>query len=174
MTRPLWILCMLGSVGVGIGLYTFYYAEGLSYMSDDPEVCINCHIMQPQYDSWLAASHHTVASCVDCHLPHSFIPKYLAKGENGWFHSVAFTLQNFPEPIRIKPKNAAILQRNCIACHEPLVHELAAGAVASDPDAVQCVQCHVGVGHGERAGLGGPELAFEASMTEQVKERSIQ
>jgi hypothetical protein len=24
-------------------------------MSDDPKVCVNCHIMQPQYDSWQIA-----------------------------------------------------------------------------------------------------------------------
>ena len=63
---------MLFSVGLGIGTYTLFYAEGFSYLSDDPEVCVNCHIMQSQYDSWLKASHHDVANCVDCHLPHDF------------------------------------------------------------------------------------------------------
>ena len=66
---------------MGVGGYTFLYAEGFSYMSDDPAVCVNCHIMQPQYDSWQKASHHTVATCVDCHLPHDFFRKYLAKAE---------------------------------------------------------------------------------------------
>ena len=166
MSRSIWVVCILASIGTGIGLYTFLYAEGLSYMSDDPEVCINCHIMQPQYDSWLSSSHHTVAGCVDCHLPHDFIGKYLAKGENGWFHSVASTLQNFHEPIRITPKNAAILQESCISCHEPMVHELAAGAVSADAHAVSCVHCHADVGHGERAGLGGPESDYEKSLNE--------
>ena len=105
----------------GIGVTTFRYAEGLSYFSTDPRACANCHIMRPQYDGWQKASHHTAATCVDCHLPESFVPKYLAKGVNGWHHSKGFTMQDFDEPIRIKPPNSAILQANCIRCHSPLV-----------------------------------------------------
>jgi cytochrome c nitrite reductase small subunit len=161
MSRSGLILCLFFGAGLGIGLFTFYYAEGFSYMSDDPKVCVNCHIMQPQYDSWQKSSHHTVAGCVDCHLPHDFIGKYVAKGENGWHHSVAFTLQNFHEPIQITPKNARILQDSCLSCHADLVHELAARTATTDPEAVQCVHCHQTVGHGERVGLGGPQTAEE-------------
>jgi cytochrome c nitrite reductase small subunit len=39
--------------------------------------------MQPQYDSWQKGSHHTFATCVQCHLPSGSIPKWLAKAENG-------------------------------------------------------------------------------------------
>jgi len=40
------------------------------------------------------------------------------------------------------------------------VHELVSG-VNGEPDEVQCVHCHSSVGHGETAGLGGPERAYE-------------
>ena len=147
------VLAVLVGVGLGIGGFTFLYAEGLSYMSDDPKVCVNCHIMTPQYDSWQKASHHNVATCVDCHLPHGFIRKYIAKGENGFHHSAAFTLQNFHEPIMMTPKNAAILQETCIDCHSALVHEqVQRGADGSGE--VQCVHCHRNVGHGPMTGMG--------------------
>ena len=100
------VLAVLLGMLAGIGGFTFLYAEGLSYMSDDPRVCVNCHIMQPQYDSWQKASHHTVALCVDCHLPHDFIGKYLTKAENGYNHSKAFTLQDFHEPIMITARSS--------------------------------------------------------------------
>ena len=153
-------------VGVLIGLsaFTFKYAEGFSYFSTDPAACANCHIMRPQYDAWQKSSHHTVASCVDCHLPRGFLGKYLAKASNGWHHSKGFTTQEFVEPIRIKSGNADILQANCLRCHEQIVHQLVAGARAAR-DAVQCVHCHSTVGHGERAGLGGPRRANESSSS---------
>jgi cytochrome c nitrite reductase small subunit len=132
---------------LGLGLFTFNYAEGLSYFSTDPAACANCHIMNEQYDSWQKASHHGVARCVDCHLPHAFVPKYLAKAENGYFHSKGFTFQDFHEPIMIKPKNGHILQENCLSCHGDIVHELVTGAT-TDRDAIACVHCHVSVGHG--------------------------
>jgi cytochrome c nitrite reductase small subunit len=153
---------------LGLGAFTFRYAEGLSYFSTDPRACANCHIMRPQYDGWQKASHHAAATCVDCHLPRRFIAKYLAKASNGWHHSKGFTLQDFAEPIRIKPANSAILQENCLRCHEDMVHELISGA-RTDKDAVVCVHCHAAVGHGERAGLGGALREDELPKGEKAK-----
>jgi len=142
---------------IGTGAFTFRYAEGLSYLSADPSACVNCHIMTPQYASWQKSSHHADATCVDCHLPHSFIPKYIAKAENGYHHSLAFTTQNFHEPIMIKAKNSRILQHNCVKCHQPMVDELFKRDI-TNPDAIKCVHCHAGVGHGELpTGIGGPD-----------------
>jgi cytochrome c nitrite reductase small subunit len=139
------------SIGLltGLGLFTFHYGEGLSYFSTDPRACANCHIMQSEYDSWQKAGHHAAAKCVDCHLPHEFIPKYLAKAENGFWHSYGFTFQNFHEPIQIKPRNSRILQESCLRCHEAFVHDIIAGSTRS-ADAVSCIHCHRGVGHGAR------------------------
>ncbi len=149
--------CLLGApVGLlaGLGFFTFNYAEGLSYLSSDPQACMNCHIMRSQFDSWQKGSHHGAAKCVDCHLPHDFIGKYMAKSNNGYHHSKGFTLQDFHEPIMIKPGNSRILQDNCLRCHGGMVHDLVAGAT-TDPRSVECVHCHRSVGHGETAGLGG-------------------
>jgi nitrite reductase (cytochrome c-552) len=35
--------------------------------------------MRDPYDSWQKASHHSAATCVECHLPATFVAKYLAK-----------------------------------------------------------------------------------------------
>jgi len=149
------VLAVVAGAVIGLVGFTFQYAEGMSYFSTDPKACANCHIMRSQYDGWQKASHHGVATCVDCHLPHTLFAKYAAKASNGWHHSKGFTLQDFEEPIRIKPRNSEILQHNCLRCHEPMVHELVAGA-RTDRDAVECVHCHASVGHGDRASLGGP------------------
>jgi cytochrome c nitrite reductase small subunit len=151
-TTLLLALAVLIGAAAGIGGYTLAYAEGLSYMSSDPKVCANCHIMQAQYDSWQKSSHHHVAICNDCHLPHDFVGKYVAKALNGFNHSKAYTLQNFDEPIAIKPFNSAILQDNCLGCHRALAHEAVTAPGRSDE--MSCVHCHLSAGHGERAGLG--------------------
>lgn len=94
---------------LGLGSFTFFYAEGLSYFSKDPKACVNCHVMNHQYDSWIASGHHHVATCNDCHLPSEGLSKFIAKARNGWNHSLAFTLENFHHPILITPHNRAIL-----------------------------------------------------------------
>jgi hypothetical protein len=43
--------CLLG-IPVGVGAFTFVYAKGFSYLSTDPKACVNCHIMNSQYDAW--------------------------------------------------------------------------------------------------------------------------
>ena len=147
------------SVVALIGLSAALVAESqmLSYMSDEPQVCVNCHTMQVHYTTWQHSSHREQATCVDCHLPHDFFRKYIAKADNGWHHSKGFTLQDFHEPIMIKGPNARILQENCLACHQDLVHDLVVGVNGTEEE-VRCVHCHVDVGHGETTGLGGPEL----------------
>lgn len=131
---------------MGLGLYTFSYAEGLSYLSNNPKDCAHCHIMNEQYDGWVKGPHHNVATCNDCHVPHDFVGKYLSKASNGYHHSKGFTLQDFHEPIMIKPRNAAALQENCLGCHGDFVHDIVAGSTTAD-DAVSCVHCHRHVGH---------------------------
>jgi cytochrome c nitrite reductase small subunit len=131
----------------GVAGYTFYYAKGAAYLSNDPRACVNCHIMREQYDSWQKSSHHNHATCNDCHVPHDLLGKYLTKAENGYHHSKGFTFQDFHEPIRIKPGNAAVLNRNCLYCHGDYVREITAHRTANDEE-LYCVRCHAGVGHG--------------------------
>ena len=167
MTRRLNILLIvLLGVLIGVGGFTFRYAEGLSYFSKDPRACANCHIMQSQYDSWQKGSHHAAATCVDCHLPHGFVSKYVAKAENGYHHSKGFTFQDFHEPIMIKEKNSHILQENCLHCHQALVEDLTMSTVHGGEEP-RCVQCHRSVGHGPTAGLGAREDESDIERTMQ-------
>ena len=138
---------LLGST-LGSGAYTVYYGEALAYLSDDPKTCANCHIMRDHFDGWQKASHHAFATCNDCHTPHdSFIAKYFSKAENGIWHSKGFTLQDFHEPIRLRPHNRRILEANCVRCHQEFVQETTRHHSAS-ADTVSCVKCHAQVGHG--------------------------
>jgi cytochrome c nitrite reductase small subunit len=160
--RSVPVLPLLLSVAVGvlsgIGSYTFSYAKGFSYFSTDPRACVNCHIMQSQYDGWQKASHHQSAVCIDCHLPHDFIPKYLAKSENGWRHGKLFTTGGFVEPISVKPAGREILEQNCVRCHAALTAEIRGTerTGAHDSPGLRCTHCHADAGHGSRTGLGGP------------------
>ena len=147
--RHIVLSACLAGLALGVAGFTFRYGEGLSYFSTDPKACANCHIMNDQYASWSKGPHHAAARCVDCHLPHDLIPKYLAKAANGYHHSKGFTFQDFHEPIRIKPANAAILQQSCLRCHGDFVNEILEGSKRGD-DSVTCVHCHRDAGHGAR------------------------
>jgi cytochrome c nitrite reductase small subunit len=147
-SAPGLVLTALVGVLVGVGAYTFQYGQGFSYFQSDPAACMNCHIMRPHFETWIKSSHGRIAGCVDCHLPARLPGSVLAKMENGWNHSWAFTRQTFHEPIQITPKNARILQENCNRCHGALVDQMLGHPAAVDRDtAIACVHCHAGVGH---------------------------
>jgi cytochrome c nitrite reductase small subunit len=131
-------------VAAGIGGYTFIYARGMSYMTNDPTACANCHVMQDHLDAWRKSSHHTVATCNDCHTPHNFVGKWMTKGLNGYHHSLAFTTGNFHEPIQVTARNRAVTEGACRACHQDVVHGIDTGFGG---ETVSCIRCHAGVGH---------------------------
>ena len=140
------LLSVLSGMLIGLGAYTFQFAKGLAYFSNDPNACANCHIMRDYLDSWQKSSHHGRAVCNDCHSPQALLPKLITKADNGWNHSVKFTLQNFKEPIRIREVNSRKLQDNCLRCHLEFVN----GILHAGAQQTSCVRCHAGVGHGPR------------------------
>jgi cytochrome c nitrite reductase small subunit len=145
---PFWLWLAVASVfggAAGLGGFTFIYAQGTSYFSDNPETCINCHVMREMYDGWNHSSHKAVAACNDCHTPHTFPGKYIIKGVNGWNHSVAFTLDNFSDPIRIHQMNRNVALDNCLYCHGDIT---VAMNHQHSPTPTDCLSCHTGIGHG--------------------------
>ncbi|MFW5771803.1 MAG: cytochrome c nitrite reductase small subunit [Phototrophicaceae bacterium] len=142
------VLISLVGIAVGLGVFTFGYARGASYLSDNPDTCMNCHVMRDQYEAWGHSTHARVATCNDCHTAHDFLGKWITKAINGWNHSVAFTLDNFHEPIRIKDFNARIVENSCIHCHEPLLDQVYEHMQIDN--SLTCISCHADVGHPTR------------------------
>jgi cytochrome c nitrite reductase small subunit len=144
------IAAMAIGVAIGLGSYTFVYAKGYSYLTNDPAACANCHVMQDHFDAWTRASHRAVATCNDCHTPPGVIGKYSTKALNGFWHSFYFTVGGYPDPLRITPRNREVTELACRTCHEELTASIE--PVRSSPDAphadgLSCISCHRTVGH---------------------------
>ena len=137
----------LGVLG-GLGAFTFGYGDGAAYLKNDPASCANCHVMRAQYDSWTHSSHRSVATCNDCHLPHDFLGKWVTKADNGFFHSLAFTTDDFHEPIQIKDRNRRVTQGACLHCHSNYVNHMLPAERGGDM--LRCIQCHDDVGHSRK------------------------
>ena len=116
----------------------------LGRLTNDPAACANCHVMSDQYAGWTKSSHRSVATCNDCHTPHSLVPKYVVKARNGFWHSFYFTSGRFPEPIQITPRNFKVTEQACRSCHEDIVLAIEG---PHDENETACTQCHRNVGH---------------------------
>jgi cytochrome c nitrite reductase small subunit len=136
--RTKWLLAATAALGLvaGLGAFTFGYARGASYLTNDPRACANCHIMEDYYAAWQKGSHRAAATCNDCHTPHDLVGKYAVKATNGFFHSLYFTTGRHPDPIRIRPSNRRVTERACRDCHADVTAAITPGAhvVAGAPD----------------------------------------
>ena len=151
-----WQMAVIIVLGIFFGLawYILYISNAVSYMSDDPETCINCHVMNTQYASWAKSSHREKASCNDCHVPHdSFANKYYFKAKDGLRHATMFTLRKEPQVIVIKDEGSEVVQDNCIRCHNDLITDNRVLAKTREfdhyrTDGRKCWECHREVPHG--------------------------
>ncbi len=144
MAAPL-VLAVTSGAMLGVGFYTFGYAKGSSYLTDRPAACANCHPMRAEYESWMKSSHGKVAVCNDCHTPEGLAAKYGTKALNGFFHSLAFTTNRFPDEIRITERSLRVARSACLKCHEDMV--MGIRATRGHGADVDCVQCHSTAGH---------------------------
>ncbi|HZH97590.1 MAG TPA: cytochrome c nitrite reductase small subunit, partial [Fimbriimonadaceae bacterium] len=134
---------LLGAV-VGGGYYVGRISHALSYLSDDPRACINCHIMEPMYVTWQHSSHARV-TCNECHVPQdNILKKYAFKANDGLRHSTLFTFGMERQVIQAIPASKKVIQENCIRCHANVMD--AVTDVHKDFGR-SCVECHREVPH---------------------------
>jgi len=169
---PKWKLPVLISLGIffGLGLAILRISNATSYLSDNPQTCMNCHVMTPQYATWQRSSHARVATCNDCHVPHdNFIRTYLFKAQDGLRHATIFTFRLEPEVIHIKDAGISVVQENCIRCHSNLVHRVSLRKVTGRDGIAGkdklCWECHRETPHGRVNSLSSFPMARIPKLT---------
>ena len=144
---------ILAGIFAGLGVYVIHISKAPSYLSDEPETCINCHIMGPQYATWSHSSHREWANCNDCHVPHNnALNHYYFKAKDGMRHSAMFTFRLEPQVIFIKQAGKDVVQQNCERCHEELITDTKLTTmrpgIHRNIDDRYCTECHREVPHG--------------------------
>jgi cytochrome c nitrite reductase small subunit len=157
---PGWVLPVSVALGAAVGLLAlvFHVSRASSYLSDNPETCVNCHVMAPQYATWFHSRHRQVATCNDCHVPHdNKIRHYAFKASDGTRHAFFFTFRLEPQVIRIHSAGQRVVQENCIRCHDAAVHGTTLTEVRGDDvhaeQGLRCWACHQETPHGRVRGL---------------------
>jgi cytochrome c nitrite reductase small subunit len=153
------ILAILAIVVVGL-----YVTDFTAYLGNNPATCNNCHVMDYVYEGWYHAGHQEWTTCNECHTPHAFIPKYITKAKSGYHHVTAFVFGDIPDAIRAKDESRAIVQENCIRCHQEAVsninmdllyedqldNQVLVSSVEESGGERYCFECHRSAAHGDR------------------------
>jgi cytochrome c nitrite reductase small subunit len=157
----------------GLAIFLFIISNAASYLSDKPETCINCHVMNEQYTSWRHSSHREWANCNDCHVPHDYmVRKYFFKAMDGMRHSTIFTMRAEPQVIRIREPGKKVVLENCIRCHQKLVGNVDLAGL--NPEAIGhgagkfCWECHREVPHGRVSSLSASNSVMNPKLGSPV------
>ncbi len=169
-------VAVLMGIFFGLGAYAIYISKAPSYLSDQPETCINCHVMNPQFYDWTHSSHRNVAHCNDCHVPHdNLFHKYYFKAQDGLRHATIFTLRKEPQVIYILDAGKKVVQSNCIRCHEQMVGMGHLGSVLpiyhNRLQERNCLDCHRETPHSRVNGLSSTPNALVKTRIESRIER---
>jgi len=155
----------------GIFLFLVKVSNATSYLSDDPRVCINCHIMTPQYSTWAHSAHRSITDCNACHVPHNnVINKYRFKAIDGLRHSTVFTLRNEPQSIYIREAGREVVHDNCLRCHTSLFSDGPGmpEEAMNDRRERECLDCHRNTPHDRVNSISSTPAAITPSLKEKL------
>ena len=172
---PEWQLPVIILLGIltGLGSLALYISNAASYLSDQPEACMNCHVMASEYATWQRGSHARAAVCNDCHVPHdNFIKKYAFKAKDGLRHATIFTLRMEPQVIKLNKAAIPVVQKNCVRCHVNLVENVSLSETRGESfhsgESRLCWECHRQTPHGRVNSLASTPYARVPRLTPVV------
>ncbi len=172
---PEWQLPVIILLGIltGLGSLALYISNAASYLSDQPEACMNCHVMASEYATWQRGSHARAAVCNDCHVPYgNFLKKYAFKAKDGLRHATIFTLRMEPQVIKLNKAAIPVVQKNCVRCHVNLVENVSLSETRGESfhsgESRLCWECHRQTPHGRVNSLASTPYARVPRLTPVV------
>jgi cytochrome c nitrite reductase small subunit len=112
----------------------------VAHYTDDPKLCGVCHVMTAHVNDHRLSSHRHI-SCNDCHVAHGPISQVVTKATSGARHTAVFLAGTTPVAIRAHASSQALVQANCLRCHETQLRLAPMGGGLS------CLHCHHNAGH---------------------------
>ena len=167
-----------------VGLFVLYRSiEKLDIYTSTDSYCISCHVHTPADHSWELSSHYSTDSfkrtaCVDCHLPPKesidYWPQKIKAGTRD-LYSYYFKDRvkiNWAEKSEIENAVRFTPKESCINCHENLFPfslsdkgEKAHLYYRRNADELHCINCHIGVGHGQHRAIYGQNTSLLKKTT---------
>lgn len=145
--------------------------NGIDQSTASVEYCMSCHVHSHTDNEWRLSSHHNnksgvVVGCIECHLPpknsFNYWPEKIKSGSRD-LYSYWFKDENkiiWDEKSRLEYAKKHVFNESCIKCHQNLfpLHLSKKGDEAhfyykNNSDDLDCINCHLTVGHGEKKSL---------------------
>ncbi len=156
----------------------------VSYTSSD-KYCVSCHIHPLADQSWKLSSHYNNASgniihCTDCHLPPEGHGYLLAKARHGFKDVYGYFFKdsaniNWQEKKLLENARGFVYEKSCLKCHQnlfPVKLSVNGGNAhlfyTTSKDPLNCINCHLSVGHYDRNAIHAHDTGFGVTVTADI------
>lgn len=191
--KPKLFLIMLLCIGTVIGLIISLGTYQGLHLTSTQRFCVICHEMDPMVIAYRDDVHGGAgklgasARCVDCHLPHDGILKYIyTKAKNG---VVEGAIHLFGDPSKIDwiekrhHRESFVFDNGCLECHGNVLtsntipeqakkmHNHYQSLKGTDKE-IRCVSCHIDAGHKNMRSILNyykPEFEVMSDRMEKMK-----
>lgn len=178
-------------VGMGLGAVAFASVGSFMVYANSEAFCAtSCHEMTQLQKEHKATAHNVNrsgvrATCNDCHVPHEYIPNYLAKlglASDVWGHFVTHSIDT---PAKFEARRYELARRvwtymkqndsrECRHCHttskmdpDKQSEKAKKRHEKARAEGMTCIECHFAITHNEPEGPGPQEL-FSKEPLKQV------
>jgi len=148
----------------------------VNYTSSD-NYCISCHIHPHADQSWKLSTHYnnksgTIVHCSQCHLPPEGNGYLFAKGKHGFKDVYGYLFKdsseiNWEKKKLLENAKGFVYEKSCLKCHQnlfPVTLSVKGGnahlAYISGNEPLNCINCHLNVGHYDRNAIHAHDTAF--------------
>lgn len=168
--KPKIFILMLVAIGAVVGLMLSYVTYFAMDKTSGQNFCVVCHEMDPMVIAYRDDVHGgngklgANARCVDCHLPHDNLVKYIySKARNGVVEGAIHFFGN-PEEIdwheNLKHRENYVFDNGCLECHGNVLDTSLSKApklaqkmhnhyqsLLGTVQEIKCASCHFDAGH---------------------------
>jgi formylglycine-generating enzyme required for sulfatase activity len=153
----------------------------VDYTSSD-KYCVSCHIHPMADQSWKFSTHFnnssgSITHCSECHLPPKGEGYLWAKAKHGAIDVYGYLFKdsaeiNWEAKKLLENAKHFVYEKSCLECHQnlfPVTLSLDGSNAhlfyTTSEDPLNCINCHLNVGHYDRNAIHAHDSTFGVSVT---------
>jgi formylglycine-generating enzyme len=169
-------------LGIIAGLIILKSGSAVLSLTSSDKYCISCHIHPMADQSWKLSSHFNnpsgnIVHCADCHLPPEGQGYLSAKAKHGFKDLYGYIFKdsatiNWQEKKMLENAREFVYEKSCVGCHQnlfPVTLSVNGGNAhlfyTTSKVPLNCINCHLNVGHFDRNALHAHDTSFGVSVT---------
>lgn len=169
-------------LGFILGLIVLKSGSAVVHYTSTDKYCQSCHIHPMADKSWLLSTHYNNSSgnivhCADCHLPPEGKGYLIAKAKHGAVDIYGYLFKdsaeiNWEEKKLLENAKKFVYEQSCLKCHQnlfPVTLSVNGGNAhlfyTTSKDPLNCINCHLNVGHYDRNAIHAHDTSFGVTVT---------